>query len=223
MDTTLKPAGFWRRVAARLLDTAVLFPFNFGSYWLASSSRDTAILSTIVFFPLAPCYFVYCHHRWGQTLGKRVFGARVVTMEGGPLSFLTAVLRSSVEIGFACLSVAFSVLGVLAMSPEEYASLGWQEQAKRMVEAVPAIQLTNTTSGLWLIATGLVLGLHPLKRALHDFIAGTRVVRTAAGGGTGDAEREPATEAGEASPPEPAANVPALSPGAPEDSGPDLP
>ena len=52
-------------------------------------------------------YTVLFHSLWGQTMGKMMVGARVVALDGGPLSWRRAALRA---LGWA-LSVLTCGLG----------------------------------------------------------------------------------------------------------------
>lgn len=104
-------AGFWIRVAARVIDLAlILAAFNlfflvdrFGAragLWAPAAimggggpfSAGNAI--RFVFFLFFPAfYYVYLHGAFGQTFGKMALGLRVLNHEGSPLTFGTSFLR----------------------------------------------------------------------------------------------------------------------------------
>ena len=95
-------AGFWRRTVALLLDyvflvvvlgiAAVLVRFAWGDTAPASRVVDAALRAFGWFFPLI--YATLFHWLWGQTMGKMLVGARVVTVDGAPLSFARALGRT---------------------------------------------------------------------------------------------------------------------------------
>ena len=97
-----RPAGFWLRAAALLLDYVFLM-LVIGLAHAASSviwgeagrsSRVLGAASTAFRWMLPPVYVVLFHWLWGQTMGKMVVGARAVASDGGPLSLRRAVGRA---------------------------------------------------------------------------------------------------------------------------------
>ena len=80
-------AGFGRRALASLLDGAVWVVFFFWIYaWVVSGAflaSDTAgVVSGVAFFSFWFNYSAFCEWRWGQTIGKNVFGIEVRSMDG---------------------------------------------------------------------------------------------------------------------------------------------
>jgi uncharacterized RDD family membrane protein YckC len=112
----LRPAGFWIRGGALLIDLTcvMLAEVAFGSFIWALAEDRLAFAASRAFRVLAsPCYFVFLHWAQGQTLGKMAFRVRVVSRDGGPLSFGQAVLRhlacwvSAAILGIGYLLAAF--------------------------------------------------------------------------------------------------------------------
>jgi uncharacterized RDD family membrane protein YckC len=92
----LHPAGFWIRGGALLIDVVLVMAAEtvFGFVlWAVSDDRLAAAASRAFRFLASPCYFVFMHWARGQTPGKMAFHIRVVSRDGGPLSFGQAVLR----------------------------------------------------------------------------------------------------------------------------------
>ena len=93
---TPRPAGFWVRAGAVLIDVVVVMVaevlFGF-ALWAVTDDRLAYAASRAFRFLASPCYFVFLHWARGQTLGKIVFRVRVVTLAGGPLPFGISVLR----------------------------------------------------------------------------------------------------------------------------------
>jgi uncharacterized RDD family membrane protein YckC len=110
------PAGFWIRAGAVLIDLLVVMAAEvaFGFLmWALTDERLAAAASRAFRFLASPCYFVFLHWARGQTLGKMAFHIRVVSREGGPLSFGQAALRhlgswlSAAILGIGYLVAAF--------------------------------------------------------------------------------------------------------------------
>lgn len=119
-------AGFWIRVVAMLIDSAVIGLASVvlwaGGAALAavvggrgSTVGGLLVLATgVVAAALPPLYFVIGWTRSGRTLGKVAFGLRVRREDGGDLTVGTAVVRllgtmvSSAILGIGYLMVAFT-------------------------------------------------------------------------------------------------------------------
>jgi len=118
-------------------------------------------------------YTVVMHARYGQTVGKMVTRVRVVDFRTeGKISWRQALLREGiptlVSLGFIGYEVYAILVGKDSLDP---LSAG---------ETVPQ-NLTWLISGLpalWFLAEVLTMLTNKKRRALHDFIAGTVVVRT---------------------------------------------
>jgi uncharacterized RDD family membrane protein YckC len=108
------PAGFWRRALAVGLDglfiMAFLFVANVASrmLWGDSGLRTRAYIaaSAALFVAFPVVYTVLFHWLWGQTMGKMLIGARVVTLDGGSLTRRRSILRA---LGWALSALTFGL------------------------------------------------------------------------------------------------------------------
>jgi len=140
--------GFWQRYMAFAIDSLILFLVMaifiilglVALEWGNVGGRAVPILRQVriilpIFFPLGfvlgMAYFTAFHGAGGQTIGKMIFGLRVVRTNGQPLSFLQALGRA----------------------------------------------LSYTVSALPLFLGFYWAGITAKKRAWHDWIADTMVVR----------------------------------------------
>jgi uncharacterized RDD family membrane protein YckC len=144
----LRPAGFWIRVVAMIIDTAVILVAQAVLYAVASmvfaGRSSIAIRGAAQVFGamLIAVYPMLFHWRWGQTLGKMAVDIRVVTCRPTPTS--PGWLADSGPLTLGCAAL------------RQFASL-----------------LSSAILGVGY----LMAGLRRDKRALHDLIAGTRVER----------------------------------------------
>lgn len=120
-DYQLKSAGFWIRFWAYLIDLIVvssLTAITVKPIFLFTGWRDIEIyhispygyaLSFIFYI-----YFVVMTKVWGQTIGKMVFGIRVISEDGKPLTWGTILFREwigrfiSATVDILYLLVAFT-------------------------------------------------------------------------------------------------------------------
>lgn len=115
-----RAAGLATRTIARLIDLGVQFVLflivMFAiAFPLASADSETGVVITVslgvfVIVVLAPAL---CETFWnGRTPGKAVMGLRVVTVEGGPISFRHAMVRGLLQLVELPLGIAvFIALG----------------------------------------------------------------------------------------------------------------
>ena len=120
-------AGFWRRLVAYTIDglivgiVFIILAFIAGvaffsgtissgsNVWVNEMNDPSRMLSFTLWFWFFStltniAYFTYFHGSSGRTPGKMLLGLQVVSVEGGPISFGTAFLRS---VGYLVSSFVF--------------------------------------------------------------------------------------------------------------------
>ena len=119
--TATRPAGFWIRAVAVLIDGVVLIVAQgilFGAGWIflgGGLGAGTAVRGATQLFSslIGASYTIVFHWMWGQTLGKMALQIRVVSMDGGPLSFGQAVGRYFASfLSALILGIGFIMAGV---------------------------------------------------------------------------------------------------------------
>jgi len=96
-----RPAGFWIRALAALIDFAIfaLVQFSFGyigaSAWGPDIEKSAAFKPMVTLFTVvfAGAYTTLLHALGGQTIGKMIVGVKVVAAAGEPPPLGTALLR----------------------------------------------------------------------------------------------------------------------------------
>lgn len=95
-----KPIRYWvqiQRAIAYILDYIVIsIPIYFFGRLLGldkGTSQPMAIVLTILILTYLTAYFVYCEHKWGQTIGKKVLGIKVYMDSGKPVTLKAAIIR----------------------------------------------------------------------------------------------------------------------------------
>jgi uncharacterized RDD family membrane protein YckC len=120
-------------------------------------------------------YTVLLHARYGQTIGKMITHVRVVNFRTeGKISFKQALLREGIPMLLILGSLGYEVFAILT------GKLTSSDLAKG--EHVPfnniALKILTALPVLWFVAEVLTMLTNEKRRALHDIIAGTVVVRT---------------------------------------------
>lgn len=189
---------FWQRFLAALIDGAVLGPVGWPTAILIGyGPLPVAVGWLIVTCPVGFAYTSYCHGRWGKTLGKHAVGILVVRQtDESPLGYRRAIARDAGAIFFAIagttILVSFLVSGgdrdsfrIFDQASLEYTEEELQEKTSGEIfreafsEAFPAWQLMviPALSSIWFLAELVTMLSNPRRRALHDLIGGSVVIK----------------------------------------------
>jgi uncharacterized RDD family membrane protein YckC len=168
-------AGFWKRFCASFIDALIIVGVTFPlmkTLDLYGSDRSLTIVLSVCRFLLVHMYTVYLHARFGGTLGKLAVGIRVTRPDGKRIGWNQAWRRSSVDIAIAFLFLVFEV------DWTQVAALSWGERTTRLREVYPLwYRAIDVFQNVWIWSEVFVVLLNRRKRALHDFIGGTVVVK----------------------------------------------
>ncbi len=159
---------FWRRVGAIFLDGAALAPFAWLDQFIWNHTSQPLILLPWGIFDLlvGPVYEVAFVAAYGQTLGKMACGVRIFDLGGKSVSFKQAVLRHIVPILFVPYFVFLQVQNILSGHLANRA----------MGEFSSFLTLFLVWIG-WVLLEAITMLTNKKRRAIHDFIAGTIVIR----------------------------------------------
>gem|GEM_PF-1874330 len=174
-------AGFWPRFAAFLLDFLVMAPIFILVSWGQAHFR---LFHVYYFLPgtlFGFWYGVYLVRRFGGTPGKRLMKLRIVKVGGESVAYREALLRYLPEwiIGVG-VSLA-GVIAVLSLTDDQYfAARTFVERSQVIDKAMPSWNGPVTIAlNVWVWGEFLVMLTNKKRRAIHDFIAGTVVIKDA--------------------------------------------
>jgi uncharacterized RDD family membrane protein YckC len=162
---------FWPRFSAGFVDGLVFIPVTAVNF-VAFSDRVPIWLRSIWYVVASFCFLAYVvvmHARYGQTLGKMATGVKVLDISESKLSRRQAFVREIVPIVITAAEVAYGlplvISGADPTRPPEPHNLGLQ------------FWLAVSASSGWFAAELVTMLTNPKRRAVHDFIAGSVVVR----------------------------------------------
>jgi len=157
---------FWRRWGAAIIDAQVLSLLGLLENWILAHPAPGVVRAIwFVLFSILGCaYSIYLHGRFGQTLGKHWMRIKVVDLSGQALTMMQAFRRE-------LLNLPFGVWWLIAGLPLVFrgGTLDAPDPTQRHFPMV----VQSCVVGLELFST-LV---SRQRRALHDFVAGSVVVR----------------------------------------------
>lgn len=174
---TERYATFGPRFWTGTVDSCVLWPLRFLTVVLLSLQipRSLAALLVVVESLAWLLYTVVMHARYGQTVGKMVTKVRVVDFRTeGRISWRQAWLREGIPmvLSLGCLGRVVYLILSGDLNPGALAN------GKAALAAGKGFWLLMALPGLWFLAEVLTMLTNRQRRALHDCIAGTVVVRT---------------------------------------------
>ena len=151
------------------MDGIVFVPIGFLDDWLLSPERPqwVVICWAAVAYSSYWLYSVLLHARFGQTIGKRLLGVKVLDVQERRLPTLRqAVLR---DIGIVVLDTCSLIYPVYLVRTGTY--------VRGAEGATLPGEILTWASIAWLVLEFLTMATNDKRRALHDYIAGTVVVR----------------------------------------------
>lgn len=159
-----------RRFWAGFVDGLVFMPLGWLESWVYWSPRPAAVLISwmLISYPIYWLYSVLMHGFYGQTLGKMALNVKVVDISEAPISMKQAFWRDSVYV----------VINTIALMISIYYVLTGRLTNANPDALVPAELILGIATLLWSVGEILTCLTNKKRRALHDFIAGTVVVKT---------------------------------------------
>ncbi len=171
-------AGFWIRLAALLLDALIIAPVGLLIAYVNSHGKDAYFFTVIPGFLMMLVINVAFVKLHGGSPGKLIMGIRVINLNGDDAGWREAWLRHIVSILIALLQIAVMVIAIRQADAQIYKSLSWTEQTRYLIAFTPLLfGINSALSTLWRLADLIVFFMNPRRRAIHDYIAGTVVVK----------------------------------------------
>lgn len=170
-------AGFWKRLASQLLDLVIVAPVLVGILYLNGFGKYVYFYTCIPNLLFAAWYHVYLPKKYGGTPGKLLVGIKILKLNGEPIEWKEAILRDSVTLLLTVLYIGLTISGLLKANEEVFNGLGWREQIKYISSMSTLFVVYNWVSNIWFYSELVVLLTNRKKRALHDYIAGTVIVK----------------------------------------------
>lgn len=161
---------FWRRVGAAIIDSFVLFPVGFviglAMAIAIFAGAEGFVIAAIIAINVASLgYTIGMHGLYGATVGKKATGIRVVdAVSQGKITWAQAFRRDLLAIVTAVTS--YGVLFIVSGANLEDDTF---QQVNRILQWIGAG---------WFIAELITMMSNPRRRSLHDYLAGTVVIKT---------------------------------------------
>lgn len=159
---------FWPRFWAGWIDFLIFAPLIWVDTLIWDNVNIPVLLVTwyLVYWFSTEVYSVILHGLYGQTIGKRLMKVRVLDLSGSKLSVRQAIIRDSVPI-------ASMLWGVLVDLPDVANGVNPANNA----DVSPSQWAWMATANGWVILELATMLLSSKRRAIHDYMAHSVVVR----------------------------------------------
>ncbi|MCK9200119.1 MAG: RDD family protein [Gallionella sp.] len=174
-------AGFWRRFAALWLDVLIMSPLMALAWWGKEHLRLFDLYYLIPATVFGFFYGVYLVQRFGGTPGKRLMKVSIVKVNGEPVTYREALLRYLPEWLMSIGSSIALIIAALHLTDAQYFSAPSFVERMQLIKSVTPswYGLTQLALNIWIWSEFIVMLTNKKRRAIHDFIAGTVVIKDA--------------------------------------------
>lgn len=165
--TNFKYQTFWRRFWALNIDGLIFAPITFAYIWIwyVDVKGFPLFLWILTSSAAQIVYFILMHAAFGQTIGKMITRVIVLDVSESKLSYKQAVLRDIVPVLVWPLNIHWAyMMAYSRLSEEELVTLF-------------SHQIVSYSLMVWTMLELITMLLNKKRRALHDFIAGSVVIK----------------------------------------------
>ena len=171
-------AGFWSRFGSLLLDFLFILPVLAMTLYLNGLGKNMYFYTIIPNLAFGLWYNIYLPKKYGGTPGKLVVGIKIIRLNGQPINWREAILRHIVLFILTILSSIMFVSCLLSADDSIFTNLSWMGQSQYLMTLSPVFFTVYTwTTNIWIYSEFIVMLTNKRKRAIHDFIAGTVIVK----------------------------------------------
>ena len=120
---------------------------------------------------------IYCVKKWGGTPGKLALGLKIVMENGEDVDWPAVFWRPSVIYFHYFVSETVKLLSMQQIPDDVFVSLTHLERTQALSAVYPKLSLQLLILGnIWLLESFFLLA-NKKRKAIHDFMAGTVVIR----------------------------------------------
>ena len=171
-------AGFWRRFGAFWLDFIITAPITFGIVYINNLERLNTIYTIIPSYVFFFIYHIYFVKLWGATPGKIITKIKIIRNDGIPVNWREAILRHIIQFALGVFTAIALTIPWANMTDTEFASKSFMERSLLIVQLAPFwYKIVYWANQIWVWSEFIVLLFNKRKRALHDYVAGTVVIK----------------------------------------------
>lgn len=174
----MRYAGFWQRFCAAIIDVLLFLPLSIGLHFAIGGAKSAELAAMVTTSVVWSAYIIVLTALRGQTVGKIAMNIRVARVDGGPVGWQESILRHGVDLVLAGFSIYAYVLAYGRIPDDEFARADFLGRAELVDKAMGSEgRVMVWAGGIWAWSELITMLCNQRRRALHDFIAGTVVIR----------------------------------------------
>jgi len=157
---------FWKRFFSGIIDSLFFLPITYADHYIDVSNKYAFTFWIFLNAISWLIYSIYLHGKFGQTFGKRILGLKVLDIdEVNFIGYKRAFLRELIWTAVYFASIVYLIM------------ISWNTsiidgQLEEKYDNFFAIIVC-----VWLLLELLTVMINSKRRALHDFIANTVVIK----------------------------------------------
>ena len=177
-DDSHRYAGFWIRAGSQILDMQMTLPIIAVIAWIDASYRLGPLYALLPSLAFSLFFAVYLVYRFGGTPGKLLLAIRITSVDGSRVTSRQAFIREAPTLALTVLSTVGQCVTLLRVSDAEFYGHSWLERQQYLSQFAPRwVFLVAILMQLWTWSELIVMLTNRQRRALHDFIAGTVLIK----------------------------------------------
>lgn len=155
---------FWPRLVATIIDSIVFIVLGMVIAIIPVENNKSNFIIVQLLYSLLPLtYFVICHGKYGYTIGKKMMNIKVTRVdEKNLIGYGRAFYRESVWFLTNMALIVYLIM---------------ENQNSDTIET-NALRIGFYTSIVWSLLELVTMLMNEKRRAIHDFIAGSVVIKT---------------------------------------------
>jgi len=155
---------FWPRLFAAVIDSIVFIILGMVIAMIPiENNKNNFIIVQLLYSLLPLTYFVVCHGRYGYTIGKKMMNIKVTRVdEKNLIGYSRAFYRESVWFLTNMALIVYLIIDNLHSETID----------------TNVLRIGFYTSIVWSLLELVTMLMNEKRRAIHDFIAGSVVIKT---------------------------------------------
>jgi uncharacterized RDD family membrane protein YckC len=171
-------AGFWIRLGSLLLDFLIILPVTGIILYVNNLGIQNYMFTIIPSLIFGLWYNIYLVQKYGGTPGKLIVGIKIIASNGDKIEWKHAILRHIVIFTITLISVFITIRSIGIADETHYESLTWMHKSQYLMSLSPILfSIYTWSSNKWTWGELIVLLTNKRKRASHDLIAGTVIIK----------------------------------------------
>ena len=171
-------AGFWTRFASIILDLLIMLPFILSINYINGLSKSIIYLTSLGNLGLIYFFHVFCVIKYGGSPGKLIVGIQIINKNGQKANSYNAWMRHLVPLIHSISIMFITFLAIKNIPDNIYTQVDFMSRAQLILQQNPTLfKIFNIIIKFWIWSEVVILLLNKRKRALHDFIGETVVIK----------------------------------------------